>query len=162
MFSIICVWTTAFKASIQPFNSCFWQSRVQITIIKPFLCLNSIFPIRKVCFINTRNSVFFHCPHHNRASSMLYSCGDSGGCSSFINSSRHINTSIWPKDFELWFVSPKDFIPLSSLCVPGPTEAFWYCFVSTTVVSWHQFCHIGQLHRFFSSQKTFVQLCSDI
>ena len=30
-----------------------------------------------------------------------------GGCSSFINSLLHIDPSIWPKDFKLWFISPK-------------------------------------------------------
>ena len=51
--------------------------------------------------------------HHNRASSMLYSCCDTGGCRSFTNSLQHVDPLIWLKDFELWFVSPKDFIPLS-------------------------------------------------
>ena len=32
-----------------------------------------------------------------------------------------------------------------------PTGAFWYCLASSTMVSWQQFCHIGQLHRVFSS-----------
>ena len=52
-FSIICVCTSAFKVSIPPLNHCFWWSRVWITLIKPLLCLNSIFSIRKQCFINT-------------------------------------------------------------------------------------------------------------
>ena len=34
-----------------------------------------------------------------------------GGCSSFTNSSQHIEP-IWPQDLKLWFISPKDFIPL--------------------------------------------------
>ena len=34
------------------------QSRVRITFPQPLLCLNNIFPIRKQCFINTRNSDF--------------------------------------------------------------------------------------------------------
>ena len=49
-------------------------------------------------------------PHHNRPSPMLYGWCDTGGCSSFTNSLPHIDPPIWPKDFELWFVSPKDFI----------------------------------------------------
>ena len=58
-FSIICVCTTAFKVSISPLNHCFQWSRVQITLIKPLLCLNSIFtPIKKQYFINTWNSDF--------------------------------------------------------------------------------------------------------
>ena len=57
-FSIICVCTTTFKVSIAPFNLCFRRGRVRITLIKPFLCLNSIFPIRKQYFINTQNSDF--------------------------------------------------------------------------------------------------------
>ena len=42
-FSIICVCTTALKVSIPPLIHCFWRSSVQITLIKPLLCLNSIF-----------------------------------------------------------------------------------------------------------------------
>ena len=57
-FSIICICTTAFKVSISPLNHCFRQSRVRITLIKSLICLNSIFPIRKQCFISTRNSDF--------------------------------------------------------------------------------------------------------
>ena len=57
-FSIICVCTTAFKVSIPPLNCRFWWRRVLITLNKPLLCLNSIFPIRKQCFINTWNSGF--------------------------------------------------------------------------------------------------------
>ena len=40
------------------YNRCFRRSRVRIILIKPLLCLNSIFPIRNQCFINTRNSDF--------------------------------------------------------------------------------------------------------
>ena len=57
-FTIICVCTTKFKVSISPLNRCFWRIRVQIVLIKPLLCLSSIFPIRQQCFINTRNSDF--------------------------------------------------------------------------------------------------------
>ena len=58
-FSIICaLYTTAFKVSIRPLNRCFRRSRVRITLIKPLLCLNSFFPVRKQCFINTQNSDF--------------------------------------------------------------------------------------------------------
>ena len=41
---------------------------------------------------------------------MLYSWCDTGGCSSFTNSSPHIAPPIQPKDFELWFFSLKNFI----------------------------------------------------
>ena len=47
-FSNICV-------SIPLLNRCFRLSRVRITVTKPLLGLNSIFAIRKQCFINTRN-----------------------------------------------------------------------------------------------------------
>ena len=43
-FSIICVCMTAFKVSIPPLNCCFRWSRVWITLTKPLLWLNSIFP----------------------------------------------------------------------------------------------------------------------
>ena len=42
-FSIICVCTSALKVSIPPLNRCFRRSRVRITLMKPLLCLNSIF-----------------------------------------------------------------------------------------------------------------------
>ena len=35
---------------------------------------------------------------------------------------------------------------LSSLCATWPTRAFWHDFVSSTIVSWQQFFHIGQFH----------------
>ena len=43
-FSIISISTTAFKVNIPPLNRCFWRGRVRITLTKPLLCLNSIFP----------------------------------------------------------------------------------------------------------------------
>ena len=46
-FSIICVCTTTFKASIPPLNHCFQWSRVWIILIKPLLWLNSIFSHQK-------------------------------------------------------------------------------------------------------------------
>ena len=48
--------------------------------------------------------------HYNRASSMFCGWFDTGSCGSFTNSLPHIDSPIWAKDFELWFVSPKDFI----------------------------------------------------
>ena len=55
-FSVIGVCTTAFKFII-PVDDC-WVPlcRVPITFIKPLLCFNSIFPMKKLCLINTRNS----------------------------------------------------------------------------------------------------------
>ena len=49
---------------------------------------------------------------HNEDFTMLNSWCNTGGCNSFSNSSQHIDPTIWAKDFELWFVSQKDFIPL--------------------------------------------------
>ena len=43
VFSILCVCMTTFKVSIPTHNHCFWWSRVWIILIKPLLCLNSIF-----------------------------------------------------------------------------------------------------------------------
>ena len=57
-FSFICVCTTAFKVSIPSLNHCVQWSRVQITLIKPLLCLNSIFPHQQAMFYQHR---FFHC-----------------------------------------------------------------------------------------------------
>ena len=57
--SIICFCTTAFKVSIPPLKHCLWWYRIQITLIKPLLCLSSIFSCQKQCFINTQNSDFF-------------------------------------------------------------------------------------------------------
>ena len=51
-------------------------------------------------------------PHHNTASSMLCGWCNIGGSRSFTNTSLHIDPLIWPRDFELWFVSPKDIILL--------------------------------------------------
>ena len=57
--------------------------------------------------------------------------------------------------FRILICQPKQLYSialLSSLCAPWPTRAFWHCFASSTAVSWLQFCHIGQVHRVFSSQ----------
>ena len=65
--------------------------------------------------------------HHNRASSKPYSWCDIGGCSSFTNFSPHIDPPIRAKNFQFWFVNPKDFIPLLYypvfVCL-GPLESF--------------------------------------
>ena len=60
-FSIICVCTTTFKVSIPPPNCCFQWSRVQITLIKPLLCLNSIFFHQKAMLYQHTNFRFFYC-----------------------------------------------------------------------------------------------------
>ena len=93
-------------------------------------------------------------PHYNRAFCILYGWydTDTGACSSFTNSSQHIDSLIWAKEFELWFTSLYSTALLFILCVPWSTGDFWHCFDSSTVVSWPQFCSIGQLHRVFSSQ----------
>ena len=57
VFRIIWVCMTASKVSIPPLNH-YFQQRVQITLIKQLLYLNSIFSIRKPCFINIQNSDF--------------------------------------------------------------------------------------------------------
>ena len=82
------------------------------------------------------NSRFYNWqpPYHNRASSMLYGWCAIEGCSSFTNSSPHIDPRIWANDAELSFVSPKDFILL--LYCPvfmrlGPLEPFWHCFLNS-------------------------------
>ena len=60
-FSIICVCTTTFKVSMLPLNHCFQQSRVRMTLIKPLLCLNSIFPHLKAMLYQHMKFRFFHC-----------------------------------------------------------------------------------------------------
>ena len=49
---------------------------------------------------------------YNSAFSMICSWCDTGDYSPFTNSSPYIGPPIWPKDFKLWLVSPKDLIPL--------------------------------------------------
>ena len=64
--------------------------------------------------------------HHNRVSSMPDGCRDTRGCSSFTNSSPHIDFSIWLKSFKLIHQS-KGLYPtvlLSSHCEPWPTGAY--------------------------------------
>ena len=73
------------------------------------------------------------------------------------SSPLHVLQLVWYRGLQLLhqlfaahrFISPKDFISL--LYCPA-TGDFWHCFASPTVISWQQFCHIGQLHRVFSSQ----------
>ena len=57
-FSIICVSTTVFKVSIPPLNRCFLRSIVWNNTYQAIALLEQYFPIRKQCFINTRNSNF--------------------------------------------------------------------------------------------------------
>ena len=60
-FSIICVCTTMFKVSIPPLTHCFWWSRVRIILIKPLLCLKSIFSHQKAMLYQRTKFRFFHC-----------------------------------------------------------------------------------------------------
>ena len=93
--------------------------------------------------------------HQNRASSMLYNWYDTMGCSSFPDSSSLLGLPIWLNDFELWLIGPKDFIPLlfCPVFVPlGQLEPFDIVLLPQQCFFWQQFCHIGQLHKVFSSQ----------
>ena len=92
---------------------------------------------------------------------MLYSRCDILGCSSFASSSMLMNPSIWPKDFEL-FKGLYSTALLSSLWASWPTRVFWYCFISSAFLSWQQFCHIGRLHRVFSSQWMLTLFFQDL
>ena len=59
VFSINCICTTIFKISIPPLKHYFWQSRVRITLIKPLLCLNSIyFPWESNALSTHENQIF--------------------------------------------------------------------------------------------------------
>ena len=48
------------KISIPPLNHCFWWSRVWITLIKPLLCLKSIFSYQKAMLYQHMKFKFFH------------------------------------------------------------------------------------------------------
>ena len=61
VFSIVCVFTTAFKVSIPPLNHCFRPTRVRITLIKSLLCLNSIFSHQKAMHYQHTKFRLFHC-----------------------------------------------------------------------------------------------------
>ena len=109
--------------------------------------------------------------HHDRASSMLYSFYYARGNCSFTNSLPYRPSYITERFRTLIRQSKKLYSTalLSSLCAPWPTEASWYCLVSSTVVSWQQFYLTGELQRGFSSQwmRTYfftilVKLCSDV
>ena len=118
--------------------------------------------------VRNRTVYLYKSPYqrNNKASSKLYAWY---GLQLFHQLfTTHRPPPIWSKDFELWFVSSKDFIPLF-YCAPWPTWAFWHCFVSSTVMSWQQLCHIGQLHKVFTSQwilthffTTLDLLCNDV
>ena len=76
--------------------------------------------------------------HHDRSSSMLYSWCDTRGGSFHQLFTAHrlsymsqISDSSGPYCTALFF----------KLCLLLPTGAFWYCFTSSTVVSWRQFYH---------------------
>ena len=69
-----------------------------------------------------------------RASFMLCSWCDTGGCSYFTNALQHIDPSIWLKDFKLWFIVQRTLLHCSiiqSLCA----LAYWslltlFCFLN--------------------------------
>ena len=61
---------------------------------------------------NPRLCIWQSPPQHNRAFFMLYGWCDTESYSSFINSLPYIDPLIWVKDFNLWFVSLKEFILL--------------------------------------------------
>ena len=50
-----------FKVNIPPLNPCFRRSRARITLIKPLLCLNSIFSHQRVILYQHTKFRFFHC-----------------------------------------------------------------------------------------------------
>ena len=60
-FSVIYVCTTVFEVSISSFNDCFQWSTVLITLIKPLLCLNSIFSHQEAMLYQHMKFRFFHC-----------------------------------------------------------------------------------------------------
>ena len=61
VFSIIFVSMTAFQVYIPLLNHCFRQSRIQITLNKPLLCLKSIFPHQKTMLYQHTKFRFCHC-----------------------------------------------------------------------------------------------------
>ena len=80
--------------------------------------------------------------YRDRTSSMLYSLCDMWGFSSFTNSLPHIYPPTGPKNFELWFISQKDSIPLLNSSV-----FLWLGLLepSNIVLFPQHFCHISQL-----------------
>ena len=55
--SFVC--TATFKVCVLPLNHCFEQNRVQITLFKPLLCLNSIFSHQKAMLYQHTKFWFF-------------------------------------------------------------------------------------------------------
>ena len=102
-----------------------------------------------ICPSPGTNPWFFnwHPQRHNWAYSMLYRWCDTGGAA-LPSTLRRIYT---PLLFDRKILIVYSTALLSSLCVTWLTEAFWHYFASSIVVSWQLFCHIGQLHRVFSS-----------
>ena len=92
---------------------------------------------------------------HNRTSSILYSWCDTGGLQLFHQLFATQRPSSLTERFLTLIYQSKGLYStalLSSLWLSWPTRAFWHCFTSSSVVSWQPFCHIGQLHKVFSSQ----------
>ena len=88
-------------------------------------------------------------PHHNRASSMLYGLVWYRGLQLFhqiftAHKASYLTQIFWT----LIHLSKGLFSTawLSSVYVPWPTGAFWHCFAPSTVLSWQEIYHIGQLH----------------
>ena len=87
-----------------------------------------------------------HSPHHSRASSMLYGCCDTGDCELFHQFFDAHRLSYLTHGFRPLIFQPKGLYStalLSSICAPWTTGTFWYCFTSSTMLSWQKFCHIG-------------------
>ena len=59
---------------------------------------------------------------------LLYRCCNTGDSSSFTNFTSHVDPAIWAKDFELWFVSAKEFFLLLNWQVCALTD--WSLFRS--------------------------------
>ena len=74
-FSIIYICTTACKDRIPPLNCYFWGNRVKTILIKPLLCLNSIFfPHQKTMLCQHTKFRIFHCFENLQLSLHLYNC----------------------------------------------------------------------------------------
>ena len=107
-------------------------------------------------------------PHHKRAFSMLYGQCDTGVCSSFTNTSQHIESPTWLRDFKLWFVSPKDFISLFycqvfvCLCSLEPFHILLLFLDSNSIIKasfTESSLYSGCRHIFFT---TLVQMGNDV
>ena len=96
-----------------------------------------------------------HPHHHHTTEFPPYFMVDTGSCSSFTNSSPHIDPSDMTERF-------RTLILLSSLCMPWPNGAFLHCFASSNLVPSQLFSHIVQLDRVFSSLWMLANYFDDI